>query len=199
MTNHSEENFMEIDIDNGVLLAIMEKEAASTTVRCERIQDHPVYNMLADSWDVIYMDKKPDPLPPAYEVKVTLLTRVQSIGAFFNQDITNTHWNKLCYNHPAAADIINEIKESAANGTLGQQMDWLDRAGYLSMFNKQTGEFSISFTAHNEFLADTQKDIRNQRRLDWVNMKDDITNPTGGWIEHNFKAPRALAWTFRIT
>jgi hypothetical protein len=199
VTTHTEENFMEIDINNDVLLAIMEKEAASSVpARTGRIQDHPVYNMLADSWDVVYMTKQSDPLPPAREIKPTLLTRVQSIGAFFNQDITNAHWNKLCANHPAASGVVEEIKASLIDGTLGQQMDWLDSAGYMSMFNKQTGEFTISFTAHNEFLADTQKDIRNKRRLDWVNMKDEITNPTGGWIEHNFKTPRALTWTFSI-
>lgn len=135
---------------------------------------------------------------PTVPVTGTIMSRIQSIGAFFNDSLTTTDWNNVCDAHPAAEAVVEEIQKAYSEGKLGTVMNRIDNGGYLTLFNKSTGLFSIVFTAHNEAMSDTQKDMVNQERLDWVNRKDEALNPNGGWVEPTFKVARQLTWTFQI-
>lgn len=142
-------------------------------------------------------------------VSPSVVTRAEAVAAFFHQDIPTEHWQALCDHHPAAdnikADFFEAVSGCNPNSSrqhimraIGPLMDQLDTAGYLCSYDAETRKVSIVFTDHTERMLDTQHVVAERKRVDWVNGKDDITNPVGGWIERDYRPNRKLVWSFEL-
>lgn len=162
------------------------------------LKDHLIWNYLASdqreldppltvdgkAMRVVYPEDTPAP---------TLVSRVGVIGAFFNPQLPAEQWQRLCDHHPASVHIQDELQMALLFGMkIGTQewdtraldvlMNQLDKAGYLSSFNRRTMVFTIMFSGYQGVnVIDAQKDLRNRGLLEMVNGINEDGTAKGGW------------------